>query len=116
MPNTCWDCKYNTLKLKILVPHNNTIKEYIHKTGDFQSNIVAIVKEKQEQYTVWYRSEGKIKLLNCRFVHSCMLKLEKSKKNTEYLKYELKQEKNIISNIIYSKISSSEPIIASSQN
>jgi hypothetical protein len=99
-----------------LVPNNRTIKEYIHKTVDFLSDIVAIIKEKHDQYTVWYRSEGNIKLLNCRFVHACMLKLEESKKDAECLNYELKQDKNIINNIIYSKISSSEPIVAKQQN
>lgn len=56
--NICWECKHDTLKLKILVPYDCTIKEYVHKTGDFQSQIVAIGKEEQEQYNVWFRSEG----------------------------------------------------------
>lgn len=111
MSNACWNCKYNALKLKILVPHNCTIKEYIHKTFNFLSDIVAIAKEKQDRYTVLYRSEGNTNLLNCRFIHVCMLKIEKSKKDAECLNYELKKQKNIVSNIVYSKTSSSEPIV-----
>ncbi len=34
--NICWECKHSKLKLKILVPRNITIKEYINKTGNFQ--------------------------------------------------------------------------------
>ena len=45
--------------MKVLVPHDRTIKEYVHRTGNFQSDIVAVVKEKQGQYTVWFRSEGR---------------------------------------------------------
>ena len=54
--NICWECKHSLLKLKILVPHNCTIKEYVHRTGNFSSDIVAISKEKQGQYNVWFRS------------------------------------------------------------
>ena len=45
--NICWKCKHDTVKLKILVPYKCTIKEYMHKTGDFQSQIEAIGKEEQ---------------------------------------------------------------------
>ncbi len=107
MANKCLDCKQNTLKIKILVPHNRTIKEYVHRTGDFQSDIVAIVKEKQGHYTVWFRSAGDIKLLSFKMIHACKLKLERGKKDTACLRYEQKQE-HLISNIIYSKVPAPE--------
>lgn len=100
MSNTCWECKHNTLKIKILVPKNRTIKEYIHKTGDFQSDIVAVVKEKHGQCTIWFRSEGTIKLVSFRMIHECGLELEKKSKCRHF---EPREEKNRISNIIYSK-------------
>lgn len=108
MPNKCLDCKYNTLKIKILVPHNRTIKEYVHRTGDFQSDIVAIVKEKQGQYTVWFRSEDGIKLLTVKMLHVCQLKIEKGKTDKVCMRYEVKEEQNLISNIIYSKVPATE--------
>lgn len=110
MANKCWECKHNTLKLKILVPHNRTIKEYVHRTGDFQSDIVAIVKEKQGQYTVWFRSDGDIKLLSFKMLHVCRLKVEQGKKDTICNRYQQKEEQNLISNIIYSKVPATEII------
>lgn len=101
--NICWDCKHDTLKLKILVPYNRTIKEYVHKTGDFQSDIVAISKEEQGQYNVWFRSEGNLRLLSFRMLHVCKLKQEKSDKVAACENYDLKNDQNSISNIIYSK-------------
>ena len=103
MVNTCWDCKHYTIKMKILVPHNHTIKEYVHRTGDFQSDIVAIVKEKQGQYTVWFRAEGTIKLLTFKMLNACALKHEKTKKETTCPVYVSKPDMTRISNIIYSK-------------
>jgi len=72
--NICWECRHDTLKLKIIVPQNSTIKECVHKTGDFQSDIVAISKENQGQYNVWFRSGGNLKLLSFKMLHVCKLK------------------------------------------
>jgi|WetSurMetagenome_2_1015567.scaffolds.fasta_scaffold95536_2 hypothetical protein len=106
--NICWECKHDTLKLKILVPYNRTIKEYVHKTGDFHSDIVAISKEKQGQYNIWFRSEGNLRLLSFRMLHVCKLKQEeeKSDKVGACENYDFKNDQNSISNIIYSKMSS----------
>jgi hypothetical protein len=105
--NICWECKHDTLKLKILVPLNGTIKEYLHKTGDLQSQIVAISKEEQGKYNVWFRSEGKLRLLCFKMLHVCKLKQgpETSDKGGACENYDLKNDKNSISNIIYSKTS-----------
>ncbi len=105
--NICWECKHDKLKLKILVPHNGTIKEYLQKTGDLQSQIVAISKEEQGKYNVWFRSEGKLRLLCFKMLHVCKLKqgLETSNKIVACENYDLKNDKNSISNIIYSKTS-----------
>lgn len=109
MNNTtiCWECKHDTLKLKILVLSNGTIKEYLHKTGDLQSQIVAISKEEQGKYNVWFRSEGKLRLLCFKMLHVCKLKqvIEKNDNVRACENYDLKNDKNSISNIIYSKIS-----------
>ena len=109
--NICWECKHDTLKLKILVPCNCTIKEYVHKTGDLQSEIVAISKEKQGQYNIWFRSEGNLRLLSFRMLHVCKLKQgqEKSDKVRACENYDLKKDQNIISNIIYSRMPIPEP-------
>ncbi len=101
--NICWDCRHDTLKLKILVPHNRTIKEYVHETGDFQSNIVVISKEKQGQYNVWFRSEGNLRLLSFKMLHVCKLKQgqEKGNKVGACENYDLKKDINSIGNITY---------------
>ncbi len=103
--NICWECKNDTLKLKILVPYNHTIKKYVHKTGNLQSQIVAISKEEQGKYNVWFRSEGKLRLLCFKMLHVCKLKQgqEKSDKVGACENYDLKNDQNSISNIIYSK-------------
>jgi hypothetical protein len=104
--NICWECKHDSLKLKILVPYNHTIKEYVHKIGDFQSDIVAISKEKQGQYNVWFRSEGNLRLLSFKMIHVCKLKqgLEKSDKVGACENYDLKSDQTTISNIMYTKM------------
>ncbi|HLN89674.1 MAG TPA: hypothetical protein VK253_06375 [Candidatus Binatia bacterium] len=99
------------LKLKILVPHNSTIKEYVHRTGDFSSDIVAISKEKQGHYNVWFRSGENLKLLSFKMLHMCKLKQrqEKSDKVGACEDYDLKSEEIAISNITYSKMPVPEP-------
>jgi hypothetical protein len=103
MPHTCWDCKHNILKLKVLVPNDRTIREYVHRTGDFQSDIVAVVKEKQGQYTIWFRSDGGIKLVTFKMLYICQLKVEANPKQAMCPGYTLKEEHSYINNIIYSK-------------
>jgi hypothetical protein len=105
--NICWDCKHNKLKLKILVPHNCTIKEYIHKMGNFQTDIVAINKEKKGQYQVWFRFEGNLNLLSFKMLHVCKLN-QGQRKNEEVCaceNHDVITNPNQISNIIYSKVS-----------
>ena len=103
--NICWDCKHSKLKLKILVPQNITIKEYINKTGNFQSDIVAISKEKQAKYNIWFRSEGTLRLLSFKMLHIC--KLKHGQEKTECVRvcegYEVKNDQATIGHIIYSK-------------
>jgi hypothetical protein len=101
MLNKCWECKNNILKIKVLVPHNRTIKEYVHRTGNFQSDIVAVVKEKPGQYTVWFRSGGDIKLMTFNLLHNC--RLNKAQKPDSCPCYMHSEEALAISNITYSK-------------
>jgi hypothetical protein len=104
--NICWECKHDTLKLKILVPYNRTIKEYMSKTGDLHSDIVAISKETQGQYNVWFRSERNLRLFSFKMLHVCKLKqgYEKGDSVGACENYDLKRDQNSISNIIYSKM------------
>jgi hypothetical protein len=103
--NICWECKHDTLKLKILIPYNRTIKEYVHKTVDLQSQIVVISKEDQGQYNVWFRSEGKLRLLCFKMLHVCKLKQgkEKNDKVGACENYDLKNDQNTINKIMYPK-------------
>ena len=101
--NTCWECINNSLKLKILVPHNCTIREYVHATGNLCSDIVAVVKEKQGKYTVWLRYGNELKIVSIRMVHECKLKIELGKKDISCEGFKQKDEQNLISNIIYSR-------------
>jgi hypothetical protein len=77
----------------------------MHNTSDLQSQIVAISKEEQGKYNVWFRSEGKLRLLCFKMLHVCKLKqgLEKSDKVGACENYDSKNDQNSISNIIYSK-------------
>jgi hypothetical protein len=101
--NTCWECSNNTLKLKILVPHNCTIREYVRTTGNLCSDIVAVVKEKQGKYTIWLRYGNDLKLVSIRMVHECTLKIETGKKDIVCKCFKQKGEQILISNIIYSR-------------
>ncbi len=102
--NTCWECKHNTLKLKVLVPHDRTIKEYVRKTGNFQSDIVAVVKENQGRYTVWFRSDsGDLKLVTFNMLHACALRIEREKTQAKCPYHTLSDEQKLISSITYSR-------------
>jgi hypothetical protein len=104
--NICWECKHDRLKLKIIVPFNCTIREYVSKMGNLQSDIVAISRAKQGAYNVWFRSEGTLRLLSFSMLHAC--KLKHGKVNGDKVgvceNYDLKNDHNSISNIIYSKM------------
>jgi len=89
--------------LKVLVPHDQTIREYVHRTGDFQSDIVAVVKDKQGQYTVWFRSGSGIELVAFKMLHLCKLKIEGNLKSAGCPCFMQNGEHTCISNIIYSK-------------
>lgn len=105
--NTCWDCKNNKIQLKILVPQNATIKEYVRSTENLRSDIVAVVKEKLGQYTIWFRYGDDLKLVTFKIVHVCALRIERGKKEVACVKFEKISEQNLISNITYSKIPAS---------
>jgi hypothetical protein len=103
MPNKCWECSNNTLKLRVLVPHDCSIREYMHQTCNLQSEIVAVVKEKREQYKVWFRSGSETRLATLKILHTCSLRCEKPSEKSSCPFFSLKQEACQISNIIYSK-------------
>ncbi|MCW3996599.1 MAG: hypothetical protein NWE98_10700 [Candidatus Bathyarchaeota archaeon] len=108
MVNKCLNCKFNTLKIMVLVPCNKTIREYIHRTGNFHSDIAAIIKEPHGQYTVWFRSEEHIKPLSFKLIRTCKLRIEPNKKESACLHYEQSLEQNPISTITYSKATDSK--------
>ncbi len=93
--NICWDCMHGTLKLEILVPNNCSINEYVRRTGNFESQIVAIVKSNQGQYDVWFRSAGTVRLLSFRMLHVCKLNHKRQTRKVVVCKnYDLKNERN----------------------
>ena len=83
----------------------------MHGTGNLQSQIVAISKEEQGQYNVWFHSEGKLRLLCFKMLHVCKLKQgqEKNDKVGACENYDLKNDQNSINKIISSKIPMPEP-------
>jgi len=109
MLSTCWECKNNSLKLKVLVPHDQTIREYVHRTGNFQLDILAMIKEKRGQYSGGFRSEGNEKLVTLKILHDCKLKRDPTQK-TDCACFNKSQETKMISSIIYSKLSLSESV------
>jgi hypothetical protein len=96
------ECKNNILKIKVLVPHNRTIKEYVHRTGNFESDIVAVVKEKPGQYTIWFRSSGDVKLMTFNLLRVCRLKKEQEKPDSCPC-YMHSEQAIAISNVTYIK-------------
>ena len=102
--NRCWDCKNNKIKLNILVPYNSTIREYIRLTGNMQSNFVGVVREKGQQYAVWYHSGDELRIVKAKVLHSCMLRVERNKKDNSCKNFEAKDRGCEISGIIYSKL------------
>ena len=95
---------HGTLKLEILVPNNCSINEYVRRTGNFESEIVAIVKSNQGQYDVWFRSAGNVRLLSFRMLHVCKLNRKRqTRKVVSCENYDLKNERNAVSDITYSK-------------
>ena len=101
---TNWHSRY-------LSPMIGQLKNTLHKTGEIQSQIVTITKEEKGRYNVWFRSEGKLRLLCFKMLHVCKLKQgeEKNDKVAACENYDLKNDKNSISNIIYSKTPGPEP-------
>ena len=98
------DCIHGTLKLEIFVPNNCSINEYMRRTGNFKSEIVAIVKSSQGQYDVWFRSAGTVRLLSFRTLHVCKLNYKRqTRKVAECENYDLKNVRNAVSDITYSK-------------
>lgn len=110
MQNTCWNCKHDKLKLDVLVPHNRTVKEYVHRTENIQSDMVALVKGKKGQYTVLLRSESDTKLVTIVMLHVCALRIERTKNQVTCPCFRENKEGNLISSIIYSKQSITEAI------
>jgi hypothetical protein len=98
---TCWDCRYNTLNLKILEPQNSSIQDYVHSTGALSSDLVAITKEKQGHYTIWLRHFDELTRMSFKIVRSCKLKIENENHNQICLKHELAFEQGGISSIVY---------------
>jgi hypothetical protein len=104
MPNTCWECKNHSLKLNVLVPYDRTIKEYVHRTGNFKSDIAALIKKTYGQYTVWFRSEDGIKPVTVEMIHTCRLRIERN--NQAACSCYKQAEQSRISSITYTRLQS----------
>ncbi len=103
MSNACWECNNNTLKLRVLVPHDRTIKEYMHQTHNLQSEIMAVVKEKREQYKVWFQSGSETHPATLKILHTCSLNCGKPAEKVRCPFFSFNEETSQISTIIYSK-------------
>jgi hypothetical protein len=101
--NICWNCKHDILKLEILVPQNSTINEYMNNTNNFESIVIAIVKDSQGVYSIWFRSAGTVKLLSFRMLHECKLKQEEGGEGDDCQNYETINGNNQVANITYTK-------------
>jgi hypothetical protein len=77
--------------------------EYMHRTSNFQSDIVTMVKEKQGQCTVGFRSEGDVKRVTFEMLHICDLRIDREDKQSDCPCYKRSGENKQISCIIYSK-------------
>jgi hypothetical protein len=98
----CLQCKHGLTKLEILVPENCKIKDYIHKTKDFVSNIKAITKEKPMHYSLKSLSGGSMK-----FRIQCICTLGKEK--ITCLDFKRNKEKQTrIEQLLYKKLSTCE--------
>jgi hypothetical protein len=102
--NICWDCRHGILKLKILVPLKNSAKERAIKTSNYQTDVVAINKEKPGIYNVWYRSNGALRLLSFKMFHVCKLKRGQEKNGSlGACRYYEKTRQPTPASIVYSK-------------
>jgi hypothetical protein len=103
MYEKCWTCRNLAFTLKIIVPKDQSREDFIEKNQNFQSNVIAIVREKPQQYCIWCRSKDSIKLLSFKLSAGCSLKLKKRKPYSPCLGYDKKEEyENRINDIIYS--------------
>jgi len=108
-------CKHDVLKMKVLVPPDQTIRQCILQSGNLLSAVVAVVKEKQKQgqYTVWFRSGDELKFVTFRMLHTCQLRIERTEKDAVCPCYSQNSSQNQISNIIYSKQATPEIVALS---
>lgn len=102
--NTCWECKHNTIKLRVLVPQNSTIREYLHMTGNMCTDLVALIKEQQGHYSLWFRYGTDLKIVTFKMVHTCKQRVERCKKEGTCSRFQIHNEQKLVSNIIYSRI------------
>jgi len=103
MADKCWDCKHNILKMKVMVPQDQTIRECMNQTSNLLSNITAIIKEKKEQYIMSLRSGDEMKKVTVKMLNICQLKIERTDINLACSCYKQNGSQTQVSNIIYSK-------------
>jgi hypothetical protein len=95
---------HGAVKFEILVPNNCSVNEYVRRIGNFESEIMAIVKSNQGQYDVWFRSAGNVRLLSFRMLHLCKLNQKRQKRKVVACEnYDLKNQRNVVGDITYSK-------------
>ena len=98
----CSQCKFGMTKIEVLVPENCKIRDYIHKTKDFVSNVKAITKEESMHYSLKYLSGGSMK-----FRIRCFCTLGKEKITClDFKPHEDKQTR--IKKLFYKKLSTFE--------
>jgi hypothetical protein len=84
----------------------------MHQTCNLQSEIVAVVKEKREQYKVWFRSGSETRLATLKILHVCSMRCVKPNEQSDCKFFSSQKEACSISNIIYSKQSAPQELKA----
>ncbi len=106
--NLCWKCVHGVIKLKIIVPKDHSLKDFIQKSSQLQSDILAIVKNEASQYSIRYKSGESI---NFNLNFACRLKPRKTKPKSTCLLYRPNGDiEGKINHIIYSKPSTAEQV------
>jgi hypothetical protein len=98
----CSQCKFGITKIEVFVPENCKIRDYIHKTKDFVSNIKAITKEEPMHYSLKSLTGGSMRF---RIRFFCTLGKEK----ISCLDFKSHEDKKTrIKQLFYKKLSTCE--------
>lgn len=71
--NTCFGCRFGSVKIEILVPEKYSLKQFAQQTRDFTADVVAVTGSKPIHYSLKVNTEqSKLDFnINC----SCILNI-----------------------------------------